>query len=118
MIIIYGIPNCHTVKKAKVWLDEHNVEYELWDYKKKGIDRQRLEQFCSKFGWETVLNRRGQMWRKAHPMEKKEVIDEASAIDFMMNTPTSIKRPIIEVEGKVVLIGFDEGEYSSVLQNV
>jgi arsenate reductase (glutaredoxin) len=115
MITMYGITNCVTVQKARKWMVENNVEYTFWDYKKQGIDQAHLNKWCKEFGWETVLNRSGMMWRKADPDEKSKVIDQATAIDFMITTPTAIKRPIIESQYGLIL-GFKEAEYKKNLE--
>jgi arsenate reductase len=114
MIKVYGITNCTTVQKARKWLEANQLEYEFHDYKKLGIDRENLQTWCQKFGWETVLNRKGMMWRKADEKNKNKVVDTDSAIEFMLEIPTSIKRPVIESNGKL-LIGFDEAEYEEAL---
>jgi arsenate reductase (glutaredoxin) len=111
MIKVYGITNCTTVQKARKWLEKNKVEYSFHDYKKLGIDEQNLKKWCKELGWELVLNRQGMMWRKAGENQKSKVIDSKTAIDFMLETPTSIKRPIIEYDGGL-LRGFDVVEYS------
>ena len=110
MITVFGITNCTTVKKTCKWLETNKIEYIFWDYKKVGIDKQHLEKWCNKFGWETVLNRSGLMWKKADEKDKVKVVDTAAAIEFMLQTPTSIKRPIIEYQTEI-LKGFDEAQY-------
>ena len=110
MIIVYGIANCTTVQKARKWLESNNVEYTFHDYKKLGIDNDHLKSWCKVFGWEQVLNRSGMMWRKASEATKQKVVDEISAIDYMIQVPTSIKRPIVEANSKL-LRGFDVVEY-------
>lgn len=110
MIMLYGITNCDTVRKARKWLQENNVEYEFWDYKKRGIDEAHLRKWCQEFGWERVLNRKGMMWRRAAEADKAKVTDEDSAIEFMLDIPTSIKRPIVETENGL-LIGLDNDEW-------
>jgi arsenate reductase (glutaredoxin) len=116
MITIYGIKNCQTVQKAVKYLESNNIPFEFWDYKKQGIDSQHLNKWCAKFGWEKVLNRSGMMWRKANEETKAKVTDQQSAIDFMMTTPTSIKRPIIDTDIDL-LIGYDEAEYKAKLKS-
>ena len=44
-ITIYGIKNCDTMKKARLWLDQHRVAYDFHDYKSAGIERERLEKW-------------------------------------------------------------------------
>ena len=114
MIKVYGIINCTTVQKTRKWLESHNVEYQFHDYKKLGIDRDTLQRWCQEFGWQKILNRSGMMWRKTLESEKVKVIDATSAINFIMKTPTSIKRPILEYHGGV-LLGFEESEYAKTL---
>jgi arsenate reductase (glutaredoxin) len=114
MTTIYGIKNCQTVQKAIKFLDENNIEYTFHDYKKQGIDVEHLESWCSELGWQKVLNRSGMMWRKASENDKAKVVDQQSAIEFMLQTPTSIKRPILKTE-KGLLIGFVDGQYRELI---
>ncbi|WXG56161.1 MAG: ArsC family reductase [Candidatus Sedimenticola sp. (ex Thyasira tokunagai)] len=109
MVVIYGIPNCDTMKKARKWLDAQGVEYRFHDFKKHGLDREMLLEWNRKVGWETLLNRRGMMWRKLSD-EAKANIDEASAIEIMLETPTIIKRPVVDVGG-VLHVGFSDAGY-------
>jgi arsenate reductase (glutaredoxin) len=113
MTTIYGIKNCQTVQKALKFLDVNKIEYTFWDYKKQVIDKEHLEKWCEKLGWQKVLNRAGMMWRKADEKTKAIVVDQDSAIEFMLTVPTSIKRPIVEM-GSKLLIGFSEAEYVAV----
>jgi len=113
MITVYGITNCSTVQKARNWLETNNIEYNFHDYKKVGIDHKNLTIWCAKFGWDKVLNMQGQMWRKASKEEKDKVVDEKSAIEFMIRIPNSIKRPIVELENGKLLRGFDVGEWKN-----
>lgn len=115
MITLYGITNCSTVKKARNWLESNGNEYTFHDYKKLGIDTAHLQKWCKEFGWELVLNRQGMMWRKADIEQKNKVIDEQSAITFMLHTPNAIKRPIIEFKEKLIR-GFDEEEYKTIFK--
>ena len=111
MTRIYGIPNCDTMKKARKWLDSHGVAYEFHDYRKHGVDEQRLRAWVRQAGWEALLNRRGMMWRKV-PDDVKVNIDEASAIELMLSTPSIIKRPVLEHNG-ALRIGFSEKDYEA-----
>jgi len=109
MITLYGIPNCDTMKKARAWLAEHDVEYVFHDYKKAGIDEATLRGWIDQVGWELLLNRRGMMWRKL-PQEVKDSIDEASAIRLMLETPSIIKRPVL-IHGDHIQVGFKPEDY-------
>ena len=113
MIKIYGIPNCDTMKKARSWLDNNNLEYEFHDYKKKGVPEKNLKQWVKQAGWEVVLNKRGTTWRKLADNIKNS-IDETSSIQVMLENPSVIKRPVLE-KGNLLLIGFKEDEYKTLL---
>jgi Spx/MgsR family transcriptional regulator len=113
---MYGIPNCNTVKKASDWLKQHKLAFEFHNYKKEGISKKKLKEWCKHFGWENVLNKKGTTWQELSEEEKDQVTTEAAAIKFMMQNTSSIKRPIIEAGGKL-LIRFNEEEYREALIN-
>ena len=104
-VTIYGIPNCDTMKKARAWLDSHGIAYAFHDYKKVGIDRPRLETWSKKVGWETLLNRAGTTFRKL-PDKDKQVADAKKAIALMLDQPSMIKRPVLELPRDKLLVGF------------
>ena len=113
MLKLFGIPNCDTMKKARKWLSDHAIDYEFHDYKKAGIDKTTLLHWEKQVGWETLLNRRGMMWRKLSE-EQKQTINRENAIAIMLETPSIIKRPVL-VKGKQILVGFDQDAYQSLL---
>jgi len=108
---IYGIRNCDTMKKARAWLAAHGVEYAFHDYKEAGIDRERLEGWMKRAGWETLLNRAGTTFRKL-PDAAKSNVDERKALELMLGQPSMIKRPVLE-RGKTLLVGFSPEKYSA-----
>ena len=108
-IIVYGIPNCDTTKKALVLLKKHQVDFSFHDYKQQCIASQKLDEWCKKAGWEIVLNKRSTTWRELEEAEQKKVVDQSSAIKLMMKNNSIIKRPIIEVDNDII-VGFDEGK--------
>ena len=103
-ITIYGIKNCDTMKKARGWLDEHGLAYSFHDYKSAGIDKARLAGWAKQVGWETLLNRAGTTFRKLDEADKQG-LTEARAIALMMAQPSMIKRPVLDLAGKLV-VGF------------
>jgi arsenate reductase len=113
---VYGIPNCNTVKKARTWLTDHGFGYEFHDFKKQGITAEKLQDWCAVFGWEKVLNKKGTTWKKLSAEQQGQVIDEATAIAVLLDNLSAIKRPVVEHEGKAVLISFDENEYAALLK--
>lgn len=108
-VTIYGIKNCDTMKKARVWLDKHGVAYDFHDYKSAGIERARLEAWAGKMGWEALLNRAGTTFRKL-PESDKQALTEKKAIALMMAQPSMIKRPVLDIGGKL-LVGFKPEQY-------
>jgi Spx/MgsR family transcriptional regulator len=112
-MILYGIPNCDTVKKAREWLDAHGLAYELHDYKKRGLDGGRLRTWVDELGWEALINRRGTSWRKLDPA-LRDAVDEATAIRIMLENPSIIRRPVLDT-GDGLLVGFAEDVYSGLL---
>jgi arsenate reductase (glutaredoxin) len=109
-ITIYGIKNCDTMKKARAWLDKHGVAYEFHDYKTAGIERAKLEGWAKKSGWETLLNRAGTTFKKL-PEKDKDGLTEKKAIALMLAQPSMIKRPVLELGGGRLLVGFRPETY-------
>ena len=110
--VMYGIPNCGTIKKARAWFAERDLEYSFHDYKKQGVDEQQLRDWLKQFGWEQLINKRGTTWRKLDE-QTRESMNDSSALATMLENASIIKRPIIETDGQTV-IGFDADEYQQV----
>jgi Spx/MgsR family transcriptional regulator len=109
--ILYGIRNCDTVKKARAWLDQRGADYRFHDYKVAGIDRARLDRWCAEVGWEALLNRAGTTFRNL-PSSQKDGLDEKRATALMLAQPSAIKRPVLELNGRLV-VGFKTDVYES-----
>jgi arsenate reductase len=108
--VIYGIKNCDTMKKARAWLDSHGVAYSFHDYKAAGISKDKLKRWADELGWETLLNRAGTTFRKL-PDADKEGLNERKALGLMLAQPSMVKRPVLEVGGKL-LVGFKPEIYA------
>jgi arsenate reductase len=108
---IHGIKNCDTMKKARTWLESRGIEYRFHDYKAEGIDRETLEGWVKKAGWEVLLNRAGTTFR-ALPEAKKQNLDAKKATALMLEQPSMIKRPVL-VRGKTLLVGFSPEKYAA-----
>lgn len=113
MIKIYAIKNCNTVKKARDFLENKGVEYDFHDYKKLGIEEDKLRAWCDELGWEKVFKKKGMLWNKLDP-KIKETLDEEKAIELMLENQSTITRPILELDDGGKLLGFKEEEYKSV----
>ena len=113
-MIVYGIPNCDTLKKATTWLKKNNIPFEFYDYKKQGISKKKLKEWCRYFGWENVLNKNSTTFKELNVEEQQAITNETVAINLMMDKTSCIKRPIVEFDGKY-LIRFKEEEYKEAL---
>ena len=114
-ITIYGIKNCETMKKARAWLDKHGVDYSFHDYKTVGIERERLDRWEEKVGWETLLNRAGTTFRKL-PDKDKAALNARKAVALMLAQPSMIKRPVVDLGGGKLLVGFAPEQFEAVLE--
>jgi len=108
MITIYGIPNCNTIKKTRTWFEQHHIPYNFHDYRKEGISKKQLNNWCREKGWEKLLNKQSTSWRKLDPETQAGITSAAKAIAIFLEHPTLIKRPVIEQDGNIVQVGFDE----------
>lgn len=111
-VTIYGIKNCDTMKKARAWLDKKGIVYAFHDYKTAGVERGCLEDWADKVGWESLINRSGTTFRKL-PEKDKEALARNKAIKLMLDQPSMIKRPVLDVGGKL-LVGFRPEQYDRV----
>jgi arsenate reductase (glutaredoxin) len=111
-VTIFGIKNCDTMKKARTWLDGQGVAYDFHDYKAVGIDRATLSGWVAEHGWQTILNRAGTTFRKL-PEAAREGVDEAKAIDLMLDQPSMIKRPVLDLGDGHTLVGFKADLYAA-----
>jgi arsenate reductase len=113
-VTLYGIKNCDTMKKARAWLEANGVAYAFHDYKAQGIDRKRLESWVRSLGWETLLNRAGTTFRKL-PEADKTGLDEGRALALMLEQPSMIKRPVLDLGGRLV-VGFKAEQYEEAVR--
>ncbi|MEZ5857649.1 MAG: ArsC family reductase [Geminicoccaceae bacterium] len=113
VLTIYGIRSCDTMKKARAWLDARGLAHDFHDYKAQGIDRDRLAAWVEQVGWESLLNRAGTTFRKLPEAEKQD-LDTGKAIALMLAQPSMIKRPVLDVDGRL-LVGFKPEVYEAAL---
>jgi Spx/MgsR family transcriptional regulator len=107
MIIVYGISNCDTVKKARAWLTAQGLAHEFHDFKKLGVPAARLPAWEGAIGWQKLLNRQGTTWRKLDPALQASATDSAGALAVMQAHASVIKRPVVEWPGGQITVGFD-----------
>jgi arsenate reductase len=111
--ILYGIPNCDTVKKARTWLADHHVAAEFHDFKKQGVPAGLLPGWMAAVGWETLVNRKGTTWRKLDAATQAAVHDAKSASALMLSNPSVIKRPVVVWADGTVTVGFSESAFEA-----
>jgi len=104
-LTLYGIKNCDTMKKARQWLADHQIDYRFHDYKVAGIEAARLQRWSRELGWQRLLNRAGTTYRKLSEAQKTD-LDEPKALALMLENPSLIKRPVLE-HGQRFYVGFD-----------
>lgn len=104
--ILYGIPNCDTVKKARAWLTDQGIAPAFHDFKKQGVPADRLPDWMAAVGWEKLLNRQGTTWRKLNAETQAGAQDAAGAATLMQQQPSVIKRPVVEWPGGRISVGF------------
>ena len=110
MLKMYGIKNCDTMKKAMAFLEASGIAFEFIDYKKAGVAATHLPDWSARAGWQKLLNTRGLMWKKLTDEQRTDV-DEAKALALMAETPSLIKRPVLDT-GKDLLVGVEEATYA------
>jgi len=111
--ILYGIPNCDTVKRARAWLDEQGLDYQFHDFKKAGVPAAELARWQRELGWEKVLNRAGTSWRKLDEASKAAVVDAASAAALIQSQPSLVKRPVVRWADGRLSLGFSPELFAS-----
>ena len=110
---LYGIPNCDTVKKARTWLSNNRIEVEFHDFKKHGLSAELAQQWLNQSSWEQLINRKGTTWRGLTD-EQKAITNNIAAQNLMLEKTSVIKRPLLERDGKLLHIGFDEAAYKNI----
>lgn len=112
-MIVYGIPNCDTVKRARAWLAEQGRDHTFHDFKKAGVPEARLDAWIAALGWEPLVNRQGTTWRKLDEALRAGVVDAASARALMLAQASVIKRPVVEWDDGRITVGFDAARWAA-----
>jgi arsenate reductase len=114
MITLYGINNCDTIKKARKWLSQHNIDFYFHDFKKQPLSAEKLDTWLTQIDWTVLLNKRGMMWRKLSAAEKSAMNADNARLT-MLKTNSIIKRPVLELDDHLI-IGFNEDEYTTLFK--
>lgn len=116
MLTIYGIKSCDTCRKARKYLNEHDIEYKFHDLREDGLDIQMLERWTQRMGWERLMNRQSLTWRKIPEVDRNDMTRD-KALAAMIDGPTLIKRPVFESDNYIA-VGFSEKRFSEFLEKM
>ena len=111
-MILYGISNCDTVKKARNWLETHNIDYKFHDFRKQGLDANTINRWLQSVSWDKILNKRSTSWRNLDP-SIQQTVNETNIVDLLIENPTLIKRPVMDVNDTITL-GFNSDTYQGI----
>lgn len=111
-MVLFGIKNCDTVKKARRWFEANDVTFTFHDFRVDGLEQKTIESWLEHVSWETLLNKRGTTWRKLED-PRKEALTQDIAVELMLANPTLIKRPVITTDNNDCLVGFKEADYAA-----
>ena len=111
-MIIYGISNCDTVKKAKNWLDSHNIDYKFHDFRKDGINRDIINGWLNTVAWDKILNKRSTSWRNLDA-STQQAVNATNVVDLLVENPTLIKRPVMNVND-IITDGCNSDTYQGI----
>jgi len=115
MLIVFGIKSCDTCRRAKKYLDEHNIEYRFHDLREDGLDIQMLERWTQRIGWARLLNKQSLTWRKIPEVDRNDMTHD-KALAAMIDNPTLVKRPVLESD-KFIAVGFSEKRFGDFINN-
>ena len=111
MTILYGIKNCDTVKKARRWCEANDVDFQFHDFRVDGLDKATINRWLESVSWEVLLNKRSTTWKQLED-PRKEQLDQAIAVELMLENPTLIKRPVL-CDNSSCMVGFKEADYAA-----
>jgi Spx/MgsR family transcriptional regulator len=115
-IKMYGIKNCDTIKKARAFLYDQQIDFIFHDYRQDGLTAALLTEAAQQLGWQSLLNSRGTTWRGLSEQDKADV-DAAKALQLMLKHPALIKRPLLDINGTFHL-GFSQPQYQQLIQSL
>ncbi|MGB2172736.1 MAG: ArsC family reductase [Porticoccaceae bacterium] len=112
-MILYGISNCDTVKKAKNWLETNNIDFSFHDFRKQGLESEIVQDWLNQIPWDKLLNKRSTTWRNLDP-EVQQSVNAETVVQLLVANPTLIKRPVLAVNG-IINIGFNADTYRDII---
>jgi arsenate reductase len=111
---LYGIPNCDTVKKARTWLTDNNIEFKFHNFKKDGLSEDKVDSWLEQEMPVVLVNNKGTTFRKLTDEQKQNYLDPKMSKSIMIENNSTIKRPVLEKDGKVIAVGFKPEMYDAI----
>ena len=105
-VIVYGLPNCDTCRKARNWLARAGVQHTFVDYRANPVPAASLRDWAARLGgWDRIVNRSGPTWRNLLP-QRKNPASEPEWLLLLKEYPALIRRPVVVRGGGEVTVGF------------
>ncbi len=108
---LYGIKNCDTVRAARRWLEQHNIDYHFHDVRDQPLDSSQLRHWLNELGRDKLVNKRSTTWKQLDA-EQRDNLDDDSAVQLLLAHPTLMKRPLLDT-GSSLTLGFKAEHYQS-----
>ncbi|MDG1065103.1 MAG: arsenate reductase [Luminiphilus sp.] len=109
--VIYGIPNCDSIKKARGWFESQGLHYTFIDFRKAAPSPAQLSNWCAAVGEKALLNKRSTTWKNLSDQDRLEA-ENGNALALLLTHPTLIKRPVLEYAGETS-VGFNATDYAA-----
>ncbi len=109
-------PKCSTCKKAKAWLDEHNLDYEDRNIKEENPTQEELNEWYKQSGLpiKKFFNTSGVLYKQMNLKEKLADMSDDEQIKLLSTDGMLVKRPIV-LKGDKILVGFKERDWEELL---
>lgn len=108
--ILFGIPNCDTVRKARKWLESQGIAYEFVDLRADTPPAHKIHEWLDAVGSDRLINRRSTTFKQLSQGAKK-ALEDGDPVSVLLTQPTLVKRPVLEWNN-AVSIGFKAEDYA------
>ena len=114
-IVLYGIANCDTVKRARAWLTDAGRSYAFHDFKRDGLSNSLLDRWIAAVGVQTLVNRKGTTWRRLDDATRASADDSVAARALLLAQPSLVKRPVVDWADGTLSVGFDAARFAELM---
>ena len=113
--LLFGIPNCDTVRNARKWLDEHGQTHEFIDLRTDRPSVKKISEWLSAVGPQRLINRRSTTFKQLSHSDRA-TLESGDTVSVLQAQPTLIKRPVLEWSD-AVLAGFKAEDYAQLFDS-